>query len=102
MVNTDNIVTLYNYIAATEDEPYNADDVYDNFIVSVMADSFFPRGITADNDGFVEAFKYLYYNYRSDDEDMNAFYKCWEEYYKAVTGSAWVDAEYNARAFFGG
>ena len=85
--------TLNEYIAARE----YSDDMAGDFAQDAAADSFFPRQVTASNDGFVKVFNYLYFNRNACSAVIDAFVECWLEYYKATTGRSWINGDYNSR-----
>ncbi len=81
--------TFYNYISHRV-EGRCVNDPVEHFELDAEADSFFPREVKADAEGFSEIIKYLYYSKCVRDMDVyEAFFKCWETYYKEATGKEW-------------
>ena len=84
--------TFYEYLAEMEESGAAAErnDPAGDFALDAEADSFFPRDIKADEEGFTKIINYLYYSkYVRDIDIWTAFMDCWEMYYREVTGSTW-------------
>lgn len=93
------MITFYEYLAELEETGAAAerDDPAGDFAIDAEADSFFPRSITADPEGFAKALNYIYFNRRACSDVLDAFMECWQEYYKDVTGEDWIEPGYNGR-----
>ena len=85
----ENEKTFYEYLAEKAEDP--EDDITGDFALDAEADSFFPRTVRADEEGFTTIVNYLYYSRRALDYVLDAFMQAWSEYYRYVTGSRWEE-----------